>query len=262
MLMLTLTVSSVNVHAEDVRYVTDELEITIHRNMSLNSDIVAQLISGTPVKVLKTNRDEGYVMVATQDKKVGWMLESYLINEPAGRAQHEALKKEYDLLKANFDTQVKERTIKLSTELAKVKNAAKRPLELQQENQKLKKTLEDERAQVEEIKKENVKLAKSSNKVDKKKIKSQAGEGAKEALSDAKSKRRSQIREAKGKGPKRKEVKANNRASYAEAAKKNMDLDANMNESPMLYAGMKMAKSKPMMKGKLCMKSFRSGRRG
>ena len=113
-----------------------------------------------------------------------------------------------------------------------------------------------------EIKKENVKLAKSSNKVDKKKIKSQAGEGAKEALSDAKSKRRSQIREAKGKGPKRKEVKANNRASYAEAAKKNMDLDANMNESPMLYAGMKMAKSKPMMKGKLCMKSFRSGRRG
>ncbi len=153
--MLTLTVSSVNVHAEDVRYVTDELEITIHRNMSLNSDIVAQLISGTPVKVLKTNRDEGYVMVATQDKKVGWMLESYLINEPAGRAQHEALKKEYDLLKANFDTQVKERTIKLSTELAKVKNAAKRPLELQQENQKLKKTLEDERAQVEEIKKEN-----------------------------------------------------------------------------------------------------------
>jgi len=113
-----------------------------------------------------------------------------------------------------------------------------------------------------EIKKENVKLAKSSNKIDKKKIKSQAGEGAKEALSDAKSKRRSGIREAKGKGPKRKEVKANNRASYAEAAKKNMDLDASMNESPMMYAGMKMNKSKPMMKGKLCMKSFRSGRRG
>tara|TARA_R110002020_G_scaffold473956_1_gene704075 strand:+ start:617 stop:1735 length:1119 start_codon:yes stop_codon:yes gene_type:complete len=113
-----------------------------------------------------------------------------------------------------------------------------------------------------EIKKENVKLAKSSNKIDKKKIKSQAGEGAKEALADAKSKRRSEIREAKGKGPKRKEVKANNRASYAEAAKQMNNLDATLNDSPMLYAGMKMKKSKPMMKGKLCMKSFRSGRRG
>lgn len=62
--------------------------------------------------------------------------------------------------------------------------------------------MEVEEKEKKEIKKENVKLAKSSNNVDKKKIKSQAGEGAKEALSDAKSKRRSQIREAKGKEPK------------------------------------------------------------
>ena len=81
LLMLALTVCSMGVLAEDVRYVTDELDITIHRNMSMNSEIVAQLKSGTPVKVLKTNRDEGYVMVSTQNKKVGWMLESFLINE-------------------------------------------------------------------------------------------------------------------------------------------------------------------------------------
>jgi len=147
--------SSVSISAEEMRYVTDELEITIHRNMSLSSEIVAQLKSGTPVKILKTNRDEGYVLVATQDKKVGWMLESYLINEPAGRQQYETLKKEYDALKANFDIQVKKRTTQLSTELSRVKNSAKRPLELQKENQKLKKTLEEERAQVEQIKLEN-----------------------------------------------------------------------------------------------------------
>ena len=144
-----------SIFAEDMRYVTDELEITIHRSMSLNSEIVAQLKSGTPVRILKTNRDEGYVMVATKDEKVGWMLESFLVNEPAGRQQYEALKIEYDKLKAEFDLQVKQRTSKLSTELTQVKNAAKRPLELQQENQKLKNTLEQERAQVEEIKKEN-----------------------------------------------------------------------------------------------------------
>ena len=147
--------SSVSISAEEMRYVTDELEITIHRNMSLSSEIVAQLKSGTPVKILKTNRDEGYVLVATQDKKVGWMLESYLINEPAGRQQYETLKKEYDALKANFEMQGKKRTTQLSTELSRVKNSAKRPLELQKENQKLKKTLEEERAQVEQIKLEN-----------------------------------------------------------------------------------------------------------
>ena len=154
-LALMLATYSTSVYAEDVRYVTDELEITMHRKMSLNSEIVAQLKSGTPVRVLKTNRDEGYVMVATKDEKVGWMLESFLINEPAGRQQYESLKIEYDKLKAEFDLKVKERTSKLSKELTQVKNAAKRPLELQQENQKLKNTLEQERAQVEEIKKEN-----------------------------------------------------------------------------------------------------------
>ena len=144
-----------SVFAEEVRYVSDELEITIHRSMSLNSEIVAQLKSGTPVRVLKTNRDEGYVMVATKDEKVGWMLESFLLTEPAGREKYRVLKIEYDKLKADFDAQVQQRTATLSNELKQVKNVSKRPLEIQKENQRLKKILEEERAQVEEIKKEN-----------------------------------------------------------------------------------------------------------
>lgn len=154
--LLLASHSVVSVAAEDLRYVTDELEITLHQSMSLSSEIVAQLKSGTPVRILKTNRDEGYVMVATNDEKVGWMLESYLIAEPVGREKYQSLKIEYEKLKADFDAQLQERTNKLSTELSQVKNAAKRPLELQQENQKLKKTLEHERAQVEVIKKENL----------------------------------------------------------------------------------------------------------
>ncbi len=146
---------SVNAFAEDIRYVTDELEITLHRKMNLNSDIVAQLKSGTPVRVLKTNRDEGYVMVTTKDEKVGWMLETYLQNEPAGREKYLTLKQEYEKLKAEFDSKVQERTAKLSGELKQIKAISKRPLELQQENQRLQKTLAEERAQVAEIKLEN-----------------------------------------------------------------------------------------------------------
>ena len=154
-LLLMLVTCGSSVQAEDLYYVTDELSITLHRAMSLNSEIVAELKSGTPVRILKTNRDEGYVMVATKDEKIGWMLESYLMKEPAGREKYKSLKKEYDQLKADFDAQVKERIRKLSAELIQVKNAAKRPLALQQENQKLKKILEEERAQVEQIKQEN-----------------------------------------------------------------------------------------------------------
>ncbi len=153
--LLLLAIFCSNAHAEDLRYVTDELEVTLHRSMSLSSEIIANLKSGTPVRVLKTNREEGYVMVATKNEKVGWMLEGDLMDEPAGREQYLSLKSEYDKLKADFDAQVKERTSVLSTELSRVKNAAKRPLELQQENQKLKKILEEERAQVEIIKQEN-----------------------------------------------------------------------------------------------------------
>lgn len=154
-LILPIFLYASSILAEDLRYVTDELEITIHRSMSLNSEIVAQLKSGTPVRILKTNRDEGYVMVSTKDKKVGWMLEGYLLNEPAGRQQFESLKIEYDKLKSDFDAKVQKRTARLSNELKQVKNVSKRPLELQQENQELIKTLEEERAQVAEIKKEN-----------------------------------------------------------------------------------------------------------
>ncbi len=158
-LLLLYVIICTSVYAEDdvedVRYVTDELEITLHRNMSLSSEIITQLKSGTPVRVLKTKRDEGYVLVATKNEKVGWTLESYLINEPAGREQYQTLKKEYDKIKTEFDTQLAQRTEKLTKEVERLKRISKLPLELQEENQRLKETLQQERAEVESIKQEN-----------------------------------------------------------------------------------------------------------
>ena len=83
------------------------------------------------------------------------MLDSFLIKQPGGRDQYLAIKKEYEKLKAQLDSQVQQRTEKLSTELEQLKGSAKRPLRLQEENQRLKNTLKKERAEFEEIKKEN-----------------------------------------------------------------------------------------------------------
>lgn len=105
-------------------------------------------------------------------------------------------------------------------------------------------------------KKDKVKEAKEDFSFDRKKLKREKGT---DAVEEARAKKKEEVGRAKGK---KKIVKADNRASYAEAAKQDMDLDASMNESPMMFAGMKMSKSPSMKKGKLCMKAFRSGRRG
>lgn len=154
-LLIFIFLSTAIFAQDDVRYVTDEFEITLHRKMNLNSDVVAELKSGTPVKVLRANRDEGFVMVATGNEKVGWMLESYLLDEPVGRQKYEALKKEYDKLKTEFDAQLQKRTLQLSTELNQVKKISKRPLELEKENQQLKDLLQIERDRIDAIKQEN-----------------------------------------------------------------------------------------------------------
>ena len=155
-LLFLLAVPVCSVFAEEgLRYITDDLEVTIHRKMTLNSEVVAQLKSGTPVRILKTNRDEGFVMVATKNEKVGWMLETFLMDEPAGRQKYQTLKTEHDQLKAEFDLKLQERTANLSRELDQLKKISKRPLALQKENQQLKDLLEKERAQTEVIKQEN-----------------------------------------------------------------------------------------------------------
>ena len=142
-------------HAQEIRYITDQFEITLHVAKDPNSQIVARIQSGTPVEILQAAGADGYTKVTTFDNKAGWLLDSLLMDQPGGRDQHFAIKKEYDKLKAEFDIQVLQRTKKLSTELEQIKDVSKRPLQIQEENQKLKKMLEDERAKFELVNKEN-----------------------------------------------------------------------------------------------------------
>ena len=108
----------------------------------------------------------------------------------------------------------------------------------------------------EKTKKEKIQDTKEDFSFDRKKLKREKGT---DAVKEARAKKKEEVGRAKGK---KKIVKADNRASYAEAAKDMITSNPIGSESPMFFAGMKMNKSKPMMKGKLCMKSFRSGRRG
>lgn len=153
LLMFAILVS--NIQAQEIRYVTDQFEITLQKSKDPNSQIIARINSGAAVEVQQAAGVDGYAKVSTFDNKVGWVLESLLMKEPGGREQYLATKKEYEKLKSEFDSQVQQRTEKLSKELNQLKSIAKRPLQLQEENQRLKNTLEQERARFEDIKLEN-----------------------------------------------------------------------------------------------------------
>ena len=155
MVFMLLCFIVIKIHAQEIGYITDQFEITLQKSKNPNSQVVARLKSGAPVENLQEAGTDGYVKVSTFDNKVGWVLDSLLMEQPGGRDQHFAIKREYDTLKAEFDKQLKQRTEKLSTELEQLKQLSKRPLQLQEENQKLKNMLEDERARIEQIKIEN-----------------------------------------------------------------------------------------------------------
>lgn len=107
----------------------------------------------------------------------------------------------------------------------------------------------------EKTKKEKIQDTKEDFSFDRKKLKREKGT---DAVKEARAKKKEEVGRAKGK---KKIVKADNRASYAKAAKDMITSNPIGSESPMFFAGMKMNKSKPMMKGKLCMNAYRSGKK-
>lgn len=71
--------------AQTVRYISDHLQAPILAGSSTRYKVVRQLASGTPVEILKTDKESGYTLVRTQDGARGWILEEYLMNEPSVR---------------------------------------------------------------------------------------------------------------------------------------------------------------------------------
>ncbi len=155
MIILVCSFFSSSVQAEEIRYITDQFEIALQASKDPNSKVIARIKSGTPVELLQTAGRDGYAKISTFDNKVGWVLDSLLMKQPGGHDQYAAIKKEYDKLRAELESNVQERTKKLSIELEQLKKLSKRPLQLQEENKRLQELLEKERAKFASIEKEN-----------------------------------------------------------------------------------------------------------
>lgn len=156
-LLLLCLLGVTSAWAEPVRYVSDQLVITLRTGQGNQYQILKTLPSGTRLEVLQEG-DKGYTQVRTPDGQVGWVLTQYLIDTPIAKQQLATAEKQLNALREQatqnkqqlsqlteerdtLDAQVKQLTHTNETqarELARLKEVSATPLRLDAENKSLK----------------------------------------------------------------------------------------------------------------------------
>lgn len=149
---LILFLASQSIFAQ-TKYVSDEFEIMLRTGQSGQHEILRQLKSGTALTVIEQSTN--YTKVRLSSGVEGWVLNRYLINQPSGRDRLAALERKYEDLKTRFDQKVEEKKQSMQKEITRLERIAKKPLELQRENEKLKAQLEEEKRLYVELQKES-----------------------------------------------------------------------------------------------------------
>jgi len=177
-LTLTALLLSTTLQAETF-YVTDSFRVPLRSGNTNGYRIVAELKTGTSVKLLEADKASGYSKVITKKGTEGWMLTRYLVSQPIAKVrletaeaklkelseQRNALKGSQSELeqtaeKLQQDNQaLKEFNTKISDELAYIKQVSgntvainQRNQELVEENQQLQNQIELMTAQIDRLK--------------------------------------------------------------------------------------------------------------
>jgi SH3 domain protein len=165
------------------RYVSDDLVITLRTGPSTQNAIIRNLKTGDSMTVLEDREDEGYSRVRTADGTEGWVLRQYLTAMPVARtqlagAQRELaqarqrvaelearigeLSGELDMTTARMQT-AETQLAEVSSELVDVRSASANALTARDQNESLRRRLNDRDLLVEQLTTENALLASRSN---------------------------------------------------------------------------------------------------
>jgi SH3 domain protein len=145
------------VHAQNTKYVSDELIITMRSGQGSQYQILKTLPSGTRLEVLEAS-ESGYTKVRNAEGVEGWVLSRYLSPEPIAKEklavaqrrlkrlkdQNSTLKQELASLKNSQRELESERTALLSkskttdAELERLNQVAAQPILLDNQNRQLK----------------------------------------------------------------------------------------------------------------------------
>ena len=129
---------SLSSHADETRYVSDELSTYVHSGPGNQYRIVGSLNSGTAVTVISRNTATGYVQIKDDKDRTVWLPENQLNTKPSMRIRIPQMEKEIQTLRdrlANIDQSWNQRTIDMQN---KVSNSDDIINGLKKENEQMK----------------------------------------------------------------------------------------------------------------------------
>ncbi|MCF6209120.1 MAG: TIGR04211 family SH3 domain-containing protein [Gammaproteobacteria bacterium] len=164
----------------EIKYVVDQIVITLRSGQSNQHQILRTLPSGTKMEVLETG--EKYSRVRLTDGTEGWVLNQYMISTPIAKHRLAATEKKLAGLEAESIrlkeelaatsskaggiseqyAKLKKEDEKLNEELDRLRSVAAKPLQLKNENTRLKKELLDLENEHELVQQENQMLRDSA----------------------------------------------------------------------------------------------------
>ena len=130
--LLSLSVLCSPVFAQNIKYVSDELQAPVRATASESSRITKMLTSGEKIKILSEG-SQHYEIQYGENNTRGWLHKSFVMDEPAAREFIEMAKEEYAPLKENItllSTQNKEKDALIKT-LQENQRKLEQALELQ-----------------------------------------------------------------------------------------------------------------------------------
>jgi len=142
----------------ETRYVSDQFEITMRTGKSSQNQIKRVLKSGTPLAIIRLDKESGYTNVRTEGGTEGWVLTRYLMRKPPARQQLIAaktriakLENSVTGLRSQLNTTSSEKkqalaernklsnqNTRVGHELARIKKVSANAIRLSQENEELK----------------------------------------------------------------------------------------------------------------------------
>lgn len=163
-------------------YVSDELVITVRTGSSTENAILANLVSGDAVEVLQADPESGYSRIRTESGTEGWVVTRYLVEIPI--SQDRLVIAERDLADAQVRIATLERSVATSTEeldvtsrrleeaetanvtltmdLADLRDDSENVLNIRDQNESLRRRLNERNEEVELLKIENDQLRSGS----------------------------------------------------------------------------------------------------
>jgi len=183
-ILFSLIFTFLPAQAAEVKYVIDQIKITMRSGMGSEFQILRALPSGTRLDILQVNDKTGYSLARTKSGVEGWVLTQYLSSKPIHRdrlvianKKIAALKKENNLLKSSTDKLGEQSgnlekewksliadNKKLKKEISQLKRISKQPLKIAEENQKLKTESMGNEMEVNMLRQENQVLKDRSSK--------------------------------------------------------------------------------------------------